>query len=149
MLLLLFLHQVTPRLASAVVVFKSNLNTFIKLSTPNLWDCGWRTVCCCDILCKLCEYVFKWIFWSCFISIIKYLDYDMWYIHKIYHISYLLKNYSVHFVCLIVFIKRGCAEKAEKGESGEEVKIVAVDLQAMAPLPGVTQIQGDITKVGT
>lgn len=29
----------------------------------------------------------------------------------------------------------------------EEVKIVAVDLQAMAPLPGVTQIQGDITKV--
>lgn len=62
---------------------------------------------------------------------------------------YLLKNYSVHFVCLIVFIKRGCAEKAEKGESSEEVKIVAVDLQAMAPLPGVTQIQGDITKVGT
>ncbi|MEE6516343.1 hypothetical protein FKM82_025723 [Ascaphus truei] len=28
-----------------------------------------------------------------------------------------------------------------------EVKIVAVDLQAMAPLPGVIQIQGDITKV--
>ena len=26
-------------------------------------------------------------------------------------------------------------------------KIVAVDLQAMAPLPGVIQIQGDITKV--
>lgn len=51
--------------------------------------------------------------------------------------------------CLFVFIKRGCAEKVEKGESGEEVKIVAVDLQAMAPLPGVTQIQGDITKVGT
>ncbi|KAF7696941.1 putative tRNA (cytidine(32)/guanosine(34)-2'-O)-methyltransferase [Silurus meridionalis] len=34
-------------------------------------------------------------------------------------------------------------------ESCEEVKIVAVDLQAMAPLPGVTQIQGDITKVST
>ncbi|KAI4800274.1 hypothetical protein KUCAC02_013361 [Chaenocephalus aceratus] len=34
----------------------------------------------------------------------------------------------------------------EKGEKVEEVKIVAVDLQAMAPLPGVTQIQGDITK---
>lgn len=32
-------------------------------------------------------------------------------------------------------------------DKGEEVKIVAVDLQAMAPLPGVTQIQGDITKV--
>uniref|UniRef100_A0A8C5PI34 Putative tRNA (cytidine(32)/guanosine(34)-2'-O)-methyltransferase n=1 Tax=Leptobrachium leishanense TaxID=445787 RepID=A0A8C5PI34_9ANUR len=29
------------------------------------------------------------------------------------------------------------------------VKIVAVDLQAMAPLPGVIQIQGDITKVST
>ena len=31
--------------------------------------------------------------------------------------------------------------------SQEEVKIVAVDLQAMAPIPGVIQIQGDITKV--
>lgn len=29
------------------------------------------------------------------------------------------------------------------------VKIVAVDLQAMAPLPGVIQIQGDITKKST
>lgn len=29
------------------------------------------------------------------------------------------------------------------------VKIVAVDLQAMAPLPGVTQLQGDITKTST
>lgn len=28
-------------------------------------------------------------------------------------------------------------------------KIVAVDLQAMAPLPGVIQIQGDITKTST
>ncbi|GFQ88323.1 hypothetical protein TNCT_472471 [Trichonephila clavata] len=34
-------------------------------------------------------------------------------------------------------------------ENPEDVKIVAVDLQAMAPLPGVTQIQGDITKVST
>ncbi|KAG7259948.1 hypothetical protein CRUP_027014 [Coryphaenoides rupestris] len=34
-------------------------------------------------------------------------------------------------------------------ERKEKVKIVAVDLQAMAPLPGVTQIQGDITKVST
>ncbi|KAG2469457.1 DOCK5 protein, partial [Polypterus senegalus] len=34
-------------------------------------------------------------------------------------------------------------------EKGTEVKIVAVDLQAMAPLPGVTQIQGDITKLST
>ncbi|KAM4573301.1 tRNA (cytidine(32)/guanosine(34)-2'-O)-methyltransferase isoform 2-T2 [Odontesthes bonariensis] len=44
---------------------------------------------------------------------------------------------------------RGREEKSEMGEGGEEVKIVAVDLQAMAPLPGVTQIQGDITKVST
>lgn len=29
------------------------------------------------------------------------------------------------------------------------MKIVAVDLQAMAPLPGVVQIQGDITKLCT
>ena len=28
-------------------------------------------------------------------------------------------------------------------------KIVAVDLQAMAPLPGVIQIQGDITQLST
>ncbi|XP_062975565.1 tRNA (cytidine(32)/guanosine(34)-2'-O)-methyltransferase [Elgaria multicarinata webbii] len=38
-----------------------------------------------------------------------------------------------------------------KGEDtkNSSVKIVAVDLQAMAPLPGVIQIQGDITKVST
>lgn len=33
-------------------------------------------------------------------------------------------------------------------EKDSKVKIVAVDLQQMAPLPGVVQIQGDITKVG-
>jgi len=33
------------------------------------------------------------------------------------------------------------------GKCAEDVKIVAVDLQAMAPIPGVIQIQGDITKV--
>ena len=38
-------------------------------------------------------------------------------------------------------------EVKKEEERKEEVKIVAVDLQAMAPLPGVTQIQGDITKV--
>ncbi|WAR15071.1 TRM7-like protein [Mya arenaria] len=32
------------------------------------------------------------------------------------------------------------------GTKDEDVKIVAVDLQAMAPIPGVIQIQGDITK---
>ncbi|KAK6641637.1 putative tRNA (cytidine(32)/guanosine(34)-2'-O)-methyltransferase [Polyplax serrata] len=34
-------------------------------------------------------------------------------------------------------------------ESGKDIKIVAVDLQPMAPLPGVIQIQGDITKLST
>ncbi|RUS91682.1 hypothetical protein EGW08_000508 [Elysia chlorotica] len=38
-----------------------------------------------------------------------------------------------------------------KGEAGQksQAKIVAVDLQAMAPIPGVIQIQGDITKKST
>ena len=35
----------------------------------------------------------------------------------------------------------------ERPENKDKVKIVAVDLQAMAPLAGVIQIQGDITKV--
>ncbi|EDO35418.1 predicted protein [Nematostella vectensis] len=37
----------------------------------------------------------------------------------------------------------------KQDEEGEKPKIVAVDLQAMAPLPGVIQIQGDITKTST
>ncbi|XP_041377398.1 putative tRNA (cytidine(32)/guanosine(34)-2'-O)-methyltransferase [Gigantopelta aegis] len=37
----------------------------------------------------------------------------------------------------------------DKVQNKSDVKIVAVDLQAMAPLPGVTQIQGDITKKST
>ncbi|KPP57786.1 hypothetical protein Z043_124453, partial [Scleropages formosus] len=40
-------------------------------------------------------------------------------------------------------------EPKDTEEKKEEPKIVAVDLQAMAPLPGVTQIQGDITKTST
>lgn len=39
------------------------------------------------------------------------------------------------------------SRKLRREEQAEEAKIVAVDLQAMAPLPGVTQIQGDITQV--
>jgi len=34
-------------------------------------------------------------------------------------------------------------------ETIDEVKIVAVDLQAMAPIPGIIQLQGDITKTST
>lgn len=37
----------------------------------------------------------------------------------------------------------------ERPQADDEVKIVAVDLQSMAPLPGVVQIQGDITKIST
>ncbi|XP_028397693.1 putative tRNA (cytidine(32)/guanosine(34)-2'-O)-methyltransferase [Dendronephthya gigantea] len=40
------------------------------------------------------------------------------------------------------------SRKLVKDEENQ-TKIVAVDLQAMAPLPGVIQIQGDITKVST
>ncbi|XP_041343897.1 putative tRNA (cytidine(32)/guanosine(34)-2'-O)-methyltransferase [Pyrgilauda ruficollis] len=36
-----------------------------------------------------------------------------------------------------------------RSSEGSPAQVVAVDLQAMAPLPGVLQIQGDITKVGT
>lgn len=35
------------------------------------------------------------------------------------------------------------------GENKDDVKIIAVDLQPMAPLPGVIQLQGDITKLET
>lgn len=35
------------------------------------------------------------------------------------------------------------------GSSQGKEKIVAIDLQAMAPLPGVIQLQGDITKIST
>ncbi|XP_069799258.1 tRNA (cytidine(32)/guanosine(34)-2'-O)-methyltransferase isoform X2 [Dendropsophus ebraccatus] len=41
------------------------------------------------------------------------------------------------------------SRKLRSSNETSEVKIVAVDLQAMAPLPGVIQIQGDITKVST
>ncbi|XP_064593819.1 tRNA (cytidine(32)/guanosine(34)-2'-O)-methyltransferase [Zonotrichia leucophrys gambelii] len=36
-----------------------------------------------------------------------------------------------------------------RGPEGSPAPVVAVDLQAMAPLPGVLQIQGDITKAST
>ena len=39
--------------------------------------------------------------------------------------------------------------RSEKNGMERDVKLVAVDLQAMAPLPGVVQIQGDITKKET
>ena len=57
-----------------------------------------------------------------------------------------------HIVCFVVLhcivlcaVVLCCSSVGE--ESAKDVKIVAVDLQAMAPIPGVVQIQGDITKV--
>nr|CAB3247349.1 putative tRNA (cytidine(32)/guanosine(34)-2'-O)-methyltransferase [Phallusia mammillata] len=44
-------------------------------------------------------------------------------------------------------LTRKLRRPTDNGKS--DAKIVAVDLQAMAPLPGVIQIQGDITKVST
>lgn len=41
------------------------------------------------------------------------------------------------------------AKKLDANKAESNVKIVAVDLQAMAPLPGVIQLQGDITKLET
>ena len=41
------------------------------------------------------------------------------------------------------------SKKLIEEKPNENAKIVAVDLQAMAPLPGVVQIQGDITNVST
>jgi len=46
-----------------------------------------------------------------------------------------------------VLSKKLRSERPE--EERDAVKIVAVDLQAMAPLPGVQQLQGDITKLAT
>jgi tRNA (cytidine32/guanosine34-2'-O)-methyltransferase len=41
--------------------------------------------------------------------------------------------------------RRGEAESA----AADDIRIVAVDLQEMAPIPGVKQLQGDITSVAT
>jgi tRNA (cytidine32/guanosine34-2'-O)-methyltransferase len=41
------------------------------------------------------------------------------------------------------------SKKLEANKAESNVKIVAVDLQAMAPLPGVIQLQGDITQLET
>lgn len=41
----------------------------------------------------------------------------------------------------------GDQEATDATDSSERARIVAVDLQAMAPIKGVIQLQGDITKV--
>ncbi|KAI8907705.1 hypothetical protein PhCBS80983_g02862 [Powellomyces hirtus] len=41
------------------------------------------------------------------------------------------------------------SKKMKSDDPNDPAKIVAVDLQAMAPLPGVIQLQGDITKSST
>lgn len=45
--------------------------------------------------------------------------------------------------------EKGAQEVSEVCRQQTSVKIVAVDLQPMAPLPGVIQLQGDITKKST
>lgn len=54
---------------------------------------------------------------------------------------------------LTIYIDNSSTYENEALESKDESKkspvIVAVDLQAMAPIPGVIQIQGDITNVAT
>ena len=56
------------------------------------------------------------------------------FVEKCFYLSYLrIVNIYVYF--------------REERNKPEDVKIVAVDLQAMAPIPGVIQLQGDITKV--
>lgn len=42
-----------------------------------------------------------------------------------------------------------CTADETVNEKDEETQVVAVDLQLMAPLPGVTQLQGDITRTST
>ena len=49
---------------------------------------------------------------------------------------------SLFRVFSVDLVRRGESEHVDL-----DVKIVAVDIQQMAPLPGVIQIQGDITKV--
>lgn len=51
------------------------------------------------------------------------------------------------FLCLRYFGSDQVLARKLDTEGG--AKIVAVDLQAMAPLPGVVQIQGDITQTST
>lgn len=46
-------------------------------------------------------------------------------------------------------IQSSATSKERKLKINENVKIVAVDLQPMAPLPGVIQLQGDITQYST
>lgn len=41
------------------------------------------------------------------------------------------------------------AKKLREKQPDGDIKIIAVDLQAMAPLPGVIELQGDITNVST
>ena len=58
----------------------------------------------------------------------------------IYYMFYLL-------FCKLIFCTSFIFFRGTGNNIREDVKIVAVDLQAMAPLSGVIQIQGDITKV--
>lgn len=51
--------------------------------------------------------------------------------------------YLVNIKCVFLIL----SERVNQDEHSKDVLIVAVDLQAMAPIPGVINLQGDITKV--
>lgn len=67
--------------------------------------------------------------------IIKLLDFLLCFNFRL--ICYLPLNFCNAKIC------------CRSNKDNKDVKIVAVDLQPMAPLPGVIQIQGDITEIST
>ena len=60
---------------------------------------------------------------------------------KNYVYVYVYYYVCMYYVCIYIF------DFSSEHKESKDVKIVAVDLQAMSPIPGVIQIQGDITKV--
>lgn len=64
---------------------------------------------------------------------------------------YLGETVNVKDKCSLFYAETETPEtkSSTKPVKRDDVKIVAVDLQPMSPLPGVIQIQGDITKYST
>lgn len=61
----------------------------------------------------------------------------------------ILKNWQPGSLKQYIYIYIYYSENHQQKPEEPEPKIVAVDLQAMAPLDGVIQLQGDITKKST
>lgn len=66
---------------------------------------------------------------------------------------YLGETLNVRDKCSLFYTETESSEPPKPSHSQpvkqDDVKIVAVDLQPMSPLPGIIQIQGDITKYST